>query len=96
MDKYPMTIETFRTPGYMLRDLQRAKKPSCINSVSFRRYRVTAELIEEPAEVLKARLLDMWHASDNSHHRQPMKDAAEKLGFELPLPEFGRDRKDRQ
>lgn len=77
-------IETFRRPwGYWLRDLAQPA-PSCFNGhVEVRRCRVTVELIDEPNEVIGARLQQMWDECDNWHHWGPLKAAAAKVGYTI-------------
>lgn len=92
---FPKVIETFGNPTWTLDQLvTHHKEPSCWNSiVSLHRYRVTAEVIEEPIEVLRARMLKLWRECNNHHHWGPLESAAIKLGFELDHKEFGKDRK---
>ena len=56
--------------------------PSCVNSITTRRYRVTVELIDEPIEVLRERLTTLWLTSErNSHSWEGFKTAAAELGM---------------
>lgn len=77
-------IETFRDiSGYQIRQLVH-DEPSCFNGiVSIKRYRITVEEIEEPAEVLQARVQALWDECDNHHNWQPLKSVAAGLGYEL-------------
>lgn len=77
-------IETFRKIGnYELGSLT-APEPSCFNGrVSIRRYRVTVELIDEPEEVLQARVQKLWDECNNSHHWGPLQEAAKSLNLDL-------------
>lgn len=86
------TIETFRCPfGWTLSQMLETK-PSCWNgSVSVLRYRVTAELIEEPDEVIRGRIRKLWRECDNFHHWTPLKAMAAKYGLELDHDECGKD-----
>jgi len=79
-----VSIETFRDPrGFSLSRLE-DKEPSCFNgNVSIEKFRVTVEKIEEPKEVLIARLQKLWSECDNHHHWQPLQWWAKKLGVEL-------------
>lgn len=78
-----MVIETFIPPATWVRQMNR-DEPSCFNgTVSIHRYRVTAERIDEPVEVLAARLQDLWDHTDNHHHVATLEQAAKKLGVEL-------------
>jgi hypothetical protein len=82
--EYPKTIETFREVGdYELRGMA-SERPSVFNNtVSVRRYRVTIELIDEPIEVIHARLIDLWERCDNHHHWDPLRHQAKKYGLDL-------------
>lgn len=90
------TFETFRPiEAFEMRRMQQ-NEPSCFNGcVSVRRYRISCELIEEPSEVLEERLRKLWRTSDNFHHREPLREAAERVGVVLDASEFGRDREKR-
>ncbi len=78
------TIETFQDPRWNVRNLALAKDPSSFNgTVSFRKYRVSVELMDEPKEVLIERIRELWKHCDNHHHWGPLKDAAASLGIEL-------------
>lgn len=91
-DPYPITFETFRNlAGYDERQMQRPD-PSCFNGiVSVVKYRVTIERVEEPVEVIHARLRTLWRATDNHHHVDPLRQAAAQYGLELDRAEFGAD-----
>ena len=81
---YPMQIETFREIGFYERSQWTQAEPSCFNgSVRVRRYRVTIEEIDEPVEVICARLQKMWDECDNHHHHAPLEAAARKYGYDL-------------
>lgn len=90
------SIETFRdVRGYSLHSLM-AHEPSCFNGyVCIRKYRVTVEEIDEPNEVLAARLQGLWDRADNHHHMRPLKAVAAQLGYEL-TGEFGNSRERRK
>jgi hypothetical protein len=80
-----VVFETYRRPSAFSLDHFRQAVPGCANGeVSVRRWRVTVEPIEEPVEVLYARLLDLWERCDNHHHWGPLKAEARKLGCMLP------------
>lgn len=68
-------------------DQMRSEQPSCFNGiVSYRKYRVTVELIDEPHDVLEARLRKLWEECDNHHNWTPLKNAAKELGVDLGQP----------
>lgn len=77
-------FETFRkiddyTKSNLIKD-----EPSCFNgNVCVRKYKVTVELVEEPIEVIQARIQKMWDECKNHHHWQPLKNEAKKYGLEL-------------
>jgi hypothetical protein len=77
-------FETFRDIGtYEVHQLRQAE-PSCFNGmVRVEKYRVTVEKVEEPADVIHARLRKMWDECDNSHHREPLIRAGLKYGIDL-------------
>lgn len=85
----PIIIETFQLPSkYSYADMRNAV-PRVINGVvSYRKYRVAIELIDEPVDVLKKRLQELYDKSHevrswNSHHWQPLLNAAKSIGVEL-------------
>lgn len=89
--EYPMVIETFRPPAYGVNQV-RQDEPSCFNSmIQVRRYRVTAELIDEPDEVICERLLMLWYQCDNHHHFAPLQAVAKSYGLALDPNEFGKN-----
>lgn len=81
---FPMAIETFRdVSGYSLSSM-RDDAPSCFNnSVNIHRYKITVELIDEPKEVLAARLQELWDKSGSHHDHTPLIVAAGKIGYAL-------------
>ncbi len=94
--KFPETItrlevETFRDIRPFHLDQLIASAPSCFNGrVQVRRWRVTAELIEEPIEIIRQRIRQLWWECDNHHHATPLMQAAESYGFKLNPAEFGK------
>lgn len=89
---YPRVFETLREPHINEHNI--AKEPSCFNGiVNVRRYRITVELIEEPVEVIRERILKLWYTCDNWHHWDPLKRAAAEVGLALDMRDVGRDRK---
>lgn len=89
-------VETFSNPiGYDLDNLcNNHKEPSCFNSrVYVRKYKITAELVDEPIEIIQKRIKKLWHECDNYHHHEPLKYTAQKYGLELKYKECGIDRK---
>jgi len=81
-----MTIqfETFKHPSKYVIGLLTQDKPDVFNDViSWRKHVVTVEMVEEPVEVLTARLQEMWDTCENSHHWNAIKAEAKKLGYEI-------------
>jgi len=84
------TIETFCPPWRTIAELTRSPldSPSCFNrAVHVRRYRVVAELIEEPIEIIRERLLALWAMSTNHHDANPLKEEAHKYGLTFDKPQ---------
>lgn len=79
-----MVFETFLQIGsYEIGNMKR-DDPSCFNgNVSVKRYRVTIEEIEDPDDVIRARLQKLWDECDNHHHREPLRAVAKRYGLEL-------------
>jgi hypothetical protein len=77
-------FETFRNLGtYEVRNLK-DDSPACFNEiVRVKKYKITAEEIPEPVDVVGARLQKLWDESDNYHDHGPLANAAEELGYEL-------------
>jgi hypothetical protein len=80
--QYPVVVETFREPSYFSLSGLVQREPDAFNgAVHVRRWRVTVELIEEPREVLFERLQKLWDECDNHHLWQPLRAAAERIGY---------------
>lgn len=71
-------FETFKDlrSSYIVNQL-RLDKPSCINFLSYRKYKVTIELVEETNEELIERLRSI--DTENNHHRKTMVDNEIKI-----------------
>jgi hypothetical protein len=78
------TFETFCDIGpHELWQLTQ-NEPSCFNGmVRVEKYRVTVEKVQEPVEVVRARLQKMWDECDNHHHREPLAREGLKYGIDL-------------
>ena len=77
-------FETYRKIDGFIKNNLVEENPSCFNSkVSARKYKVTIELIEEPQEVIQARIQKLWDECTNMHHRDPLREEAEKYGLKL-------------
>lgn len=56
--------------------------PSVFNGMCrFRKYRVTVEAIDEPIEVLRQRVQDLFDSNDNDHNWNCLQAAAKSLGM---------------
>jgi hypothetical protein len=79
-----IVFHTFRKlENYEISNL-RDKEFSCFNGiVNIRKYKITIELVEEPTEVLGERLQQLWDECNNHHHWTPLREASEKIGYEL-------------
>ena len=87
---YPKVIETFNGSTF---GIVRQEEPRVFNgSVTIRKYRITVELVDEPIEVLQARLIDLAEKCDNFHHWTPLKREADRLGMPLETKTFGSKR----
>lgn len=62
-------------------NLYLAEAPSFVNYPKLYRVRVTVELVEEPKEVLAARLLELWETTPRNHHHD--------ITFRALADEFG-------
>ncbi len=93
INEYPKMVETFMPINDWEISRMRQEQPSAFNSmVRVERFRVTVEKIEEPIEVIQARLEKLWVDSDNHHYYNPLKDMALKLGYTFK-GQFGENRK---
>jgi hypothetical protein len=79
-------VETYRDPSYTLSDIGHSSGPSVGNGeLRVRRYRVTAELIDEPLDVLRQRVTDLWETTASNHHDwDAFKIAWSELGMTPP------------
>lgn len=82
-----MSTDTFETYNEVTKYAKRqmiSDNPSCFNGkVSVRKYKITIELIDEPIEVIQARIQKMWDECDNHHQWDPLKAEAKKYGLAL-------------
>jgi hypothetical protein len=86
-------FETYWRPKPYNVDHLRNGVPSVGNDeVKVRRWRVTIEPVDESADMLYARLLDLWECSSNHHEWGPLKAAAREIGRELPHDRLGKRR----
>lgn len=78
------TIETFRDiRGYYLKELSNTK-PSGTNGLSYKKYKITVEELQEPSDVYQERLQEIY---DNKYSgfniKQSVLREALKLGVEI-------------
>ena len=95
-DPFPIVVETFQSPDYELRSLASGvhREPSAFNgTVRVHRYRITAERIDEPADVIHERIRKLWRECDNYRMRTPLEMAAKHAGITLDRDQCGVDRK---
>lgn len=81
--QHRLSITTYRSPGYSLSEWRDENEPSFVNNLRYRKWRITAELVDEPLEVLQERLQKMWEQDTNWHHGSRYEAEAQALGFEL-------------
>lgn len=78
----PQVTETFCPLSILA--IHRQTEPSCFNGmVRVHRWRITVERIEEPPEIIAARVRELWKKNDNPHHMQALRQAACDLGINL-------------
>ena len=81
---YRIELETFRPFDAWAAGQYKQDEPSCFGGfIRVRRYRIVCEEIEEPREVICARLQALWDIGTNFHHLEHIKIEAERLGYEL-------------
>jgi hypothetical protein len=49
--------------------------------VGVRKFRITVEPVDEPVDVLRQRVQDLWDKCDNHHNWQPLQAVATSLGM---------------
>lgn len=84
-DEYPKVREFFGTPSAWEIGRLGRSEPSCFNGVvSVERYQIRIEKIDEPDDVIEARLKKLWRESErNIHSVHPMRAfAAKRLGWD--------------
>jgi hypothetical protein len=82
-------IQSYET-YYSYWDVHKDDTPSCFNSnVRVRKYRFTRELIDEPLEVIQARIIDLWEHCHNHHHFHAIQKTGKDYGLGLDISTFG-------
>jgi len=85
-EPYRVEMETMRQPWVTSRDItaSMAATPDAYNGdVHVRKYKVTVEMIDEPIEVIQARIQDLWDNCDNSHNWKSLQYMGERYGMTL-------------
>lgn len=79
-----MCFETFqKLDSWALRNLEQSE-PSCFNGmVRVQKFKVTIEPVDEPIEMIHARLQKLWNECKNHHHWEPLKREAARFGLKL-------------
>ena len=82
-----MSIESFETfrkiDAHEKRQIAK-DEPSCFNGmVRVRKYKITTELVDEPIEVIQARIQKMWDECTNHHNWNSLQKEAAKYGLTL-------------
>lgn len=79
----PEVLETFIPPHHLFSSLKR-DNPACFNGmVQVERYRITVELIEEPSEVIEARLRELLAQATRPDPKREILAEAKRLGIKL-------------
>ena len=84
MNKKIKTFETFREiSSYEISNLKQDNPSSFNGNISFRKYKITIEPIDESFEILSERLQKLWDECGNHHHWSPLEAAAQSIGYTL-------------
>ncbi len=79
-----MQFDTFRGVGSYEKSNMLQQEPSCWNgNVRVRKYRITVELIDEPEEVIQARIQKLWDECTNHYNWAAIKSAAALEGVNV-------------
>lgn len=91
-DEVRREFVTFRpVDGYQIGQMEQAV-PSSFNSMArVRKYRVTVELVDEPIETIRARIVDLWERCVNHHEWDSIRTEAAR--YDLDLTPFERGSK---
>lgn len=77
-------IVTFREiDTYAIGQMTQAKPSSFNGMVRVRKYRVTVELVDEPIETIRARIIDLWERCHNHHQWNAIHTEAARYGLDL-------------
>ena len=75
------TVETFKKLDQYELNILENTKPSAVNSLRYRKYKITIELIEESDEVLTKRLQKLYDETNGYRKRDMILKEAEHKGF---------------
>ena len=94
VDEWPLSFETYDATISMYNGIRLDPEPSAFNgSVRVVRYRVTVEPIDDPPEVIAARLQKLWRECNNHHMWGPIAATAKRHGVDLKNSDRGKDAK---
>ncbi len=75
-------FETFKELDNYDKEEWARVKPSCHNRfLRITKYRVTIEEVDEPDEVIRDRIRQLWHGTTNHYHRDTLRSAAREYGI---------------
>lgn len=78
LDEYPMVREHYGNPAWAIRNI--GNQPNFYNGVvDVEKYQIRVEKIDEPDDVVIARLKRVWRTTErNNHHWDPVRSFAMK------------------
>jgi hypothetical protein len=79
----PVVIETFTDIKRLVRQATQDEPSHLNNEIQVQRYRVTIELIEEPDEVIRDRLLALYDQRGHVDKYRAIRAEAKRLGIDL-------------
>ena len=85
-EPYRIEMETMRQPWASAREISVSMlaSPDAFNGcVHVRKYKVTVEMIDEPIEVIQARIQELWDNCTSHQLWEPLKHMAARYGMEL-------------
>lgn len=78
--EYPKVVISYSPPQLNYVSME----PNVFNNrVSWRKYKTTIEVVDEPLETLQERLELLWSESDNHHHYWPLMEAAKEIDYKF-------------
>lgn len=76
-------FETFSPFGHYNEQNLTQKDPSVFNgSIRIRKWRIVAEVIDEPVAVIAERIRQLWRKCSNYHHIGTLNSAASEIGID--------------